>query len=156
MTRAGNRGTPARPASVGADPVRILRGWWSAAGESLARAAAPRGVSGDRLRIGTRGDLYAREIRAHEQVLLARLRRFPGLEGIRGLEVDVEAPETDRAGHAPDPPVPAPSAPPPEILAAAAGIPDPVLAARWARAVGKLISRAGSRGRGGGSPPGED
>ncbi|HMC82007.1 MAG TPA: DciA family protein [Candidatus Polarisedimenticolia bacterium] len=125
------------------DPVSLLRAWWETVGAGLARVASPRGVEAGFLRIAVPDPRWEREMTAQSEGILERLRGRKGLRDLRGIELVVEP--------SPPPPslphrkvaVPREVDPPMEILRAASSIADPVLAERWARAVGRLLSRAG-------------
>jgi Dna[CI] antecedent, DciA len=125
------------------DPMALLSAWWETVGAGLARVASPRGVEAGFLRIAVPDPRWEREMKALSEGILARLRTRKGFRDLRGIEVVVEPPSP--APFHPDPgaTLPRETVPPAEILSAAEAFADPVLAERWARAVARLLVRAG-------------
>jgi len=125
------------------DPVSLLNAWWETVGAGLARVASPRGVEAGFLRIAVPDPRWEREMTTLSEGILARLREKKGLRDLRGIELVVEP--FPPAHFLPDREAELPTEvdPPMEILRAAGSIADPVLAERWARAVGRVLSRAG-------------
>src|SRR5438093_1252166 len=124
------------------DPVSLLSAWWETVGAGLARVASPRGVEAGILRIAVPDLRWEREMTAQSEGILARLRGRKGLADLRGIELVLKPspspcflPDREAA-------LSGEVDPPREILEAARSIGDPVLAKRWARAVGRLLSRA--------------
>jgi Dna[CI] antecedent DciA-like protein len=71
-------------------PVTLVGAWWRAAGAGLARVASPLGIHEGRLQLRVPDECWRKEILAHQDEILARLRRQPGCQAVRGIDLSVE------------------------------------------------------------------
>lgn len=124
-------------------PVAIVRAWCRVAGWEMARIAFPRGLEGARLQIAVPDERWLRELEAHKEHLLERLRGEAGARHIRGIDIlldPVGAPVAPPTAAAPERPAGSGSIPE-EIQWAASAIPDADLGRRLAGAAAALLAR---------------